>query len=157
MRSLPATFSLPQRLLHWSMVALLLVNLSLPQAMGGSGLDIGTYPSEALHIGIGSAVLALALLRLVRRLSRGVPAEPMGARWFFRRRARFGQWLFYALFFAMPLSGLLGFYGASETARFLHSEILRPLFWLLIAVHVSLALAHQFLWKTDMLGKILRG
>lgn len=157
MRSLPSTFSLPQRLLHWSMVALILVNLALPQAMGGAGLEIGVFPSEALHIGIGSTVLVLAILRLLMRLSLGVPPEPAGAPQFFRLLARFGQWVFYALFLAMPLTGLLGFYGESETARFLHSDILRPLFWFLIAVHVSLALAHQYLWKTDMLGKIIRG
>ena len=157
MRSLPPSFSLAQRLLHWSMVALILINLALPQAMGGVGLEIGVHPSEALHVGIGSAVIALAVLRLLLRLSFGVPPEPMGAPRFFRLLARFGQWVFYALFFAMPLTGMLGYYGGSEIARVLHADVLRPLFWFLIAVHVSLALAHQFLWKTDMMGKIIRG
>lgn len=157
MRDLPTTFSLTQRILHWLMVALILFNLLLPQGMGGAGLDLGFYPAPALHIAAGSAVLVLGLMRLAIRLSEKVPPEPAGAPRFFRGFARLGQWMFYALFLAMPLSGMLAWYGFDDSARFLHGQVLRPLFWALIAIHVGLALAHQFVWKTDMLGKILRG
>lgn len=157
MRELPTTFSLPQRVLHWAMVGLILFNLLLPQGMGGRGLDIGVVPPAFVHVMVGSAVLVLGLLRLLLRLIDGVPPEPCGAPLVFCRLARFGQWVFYALFFAMPLSGLIGLYGGSAAALMLHGQVLRWLWWLLIAGHVSLALAHQFLWKTDMLGKMLRG
>ncbi len=157
MRPLPDTFSRLQRALHWGMVALIATNLALPQAMGGRGLALGVFPSEAQHIVIGCTVMALAVLRLLLRLTRGVPPEPLGAPRVFRVLARLGQWVFYALFFTMPLSGLLSYYLDDPTARLLHAEILRPLFCLLIAVHVCLALAHQFVWRTDMLGKIIRG
>lgn len=157
MRRYPDTFSLAQRALHWAMVALILFNLLLPQAMGGRGLDLGFIPPAWLHIAAGSAVLILAVIRLALRLIHGVPPEPLGAPWVFRVLARSGQWVFYLLFFAMPVTGLLTYYDGLVWARFLHADVLRPLFWLLIAVHVGLALAHQFYWKTDMLGKVIRG
>lgn len=157
MRNLPTTFTLSQRLLHWSMVALILFNLLFPQGMGGAGLDVIFVSSALAHIAVGCAVAALGLVRMTLRLACGVPPEPLGAPWFFRALARFGQWVFYLLFFAMPLTGFLGYTYGDPWALFLHAEVIRPLLWLLIAVHVSLAFAHQYLWRTDMLGKILRG
>lgn len=139
------------------MVLLILFNLLFPQGMGGTGLDLGFVPPASVHIGVGIAVLALAAIRLVLRLAFGVPPEPLGAPWFFRVLARVGQWIFYLLFFAMPITGLLAYYYGDATALLLHGDVIRPLFWLLISVHVALALAHQFYWKTDMLMKIIRG
>ena len=157
MRTLPTTFSLSQRLLHWAMVALILFNLLFPQGMGGVGLDVIFVSSPLAHIVAGAAVAVLGLVRMTLRLACGVPPEPRGAPQFFRVLARFGQWVFYLLFFAGPLTGLLGYSYGNELALMLHAQVIRPLLWLLIAVHVSLAFAHQYLWKTDMLGKILRG
>jgi len=157
MRRCPDTFSLAQRVLHWTMVVLILFNLLLPQAMGGRGPDLGVVPPVWLHIAAGSAVLGLAVIRLALRLTCGVPPEPRAAPWVFRVLARSGQWVFYLLFFAMPITGLLTYYHGLAWAQVLHAEVLRPLFWLLITVHVGLALAHQFYWKTDMLGKVIRG
>ncbi|MDK3017045.1 cytochrome b [Pseudodonghicola flavimaris] len=157
MRDLPQSFSRTQRLLHWAMVGLILVNLLLPQGMGGRGIEIGVVLPAHVHIAVGMLVLVLAAVRLVLRLIRGVPPEPIGAPRAFRVLARAGQWVFYLLFFAMPITGALAYYLGQDTARLLHAEVFRPLFWLLIAIHVSLALAHQYLWRTDMLGKIVRG
>ncbi len=146
-----------QRILHWAMVVLVLFNLLLPQGMGGKGIDLGIVPPAHVHIAVGAAILVLAAIRLALRLIRGVPPEPLGAPLFYRILARSGQWVFYLLFFAMPVTGALAYYDGSAVARALHADLLRPLFWLLITAHVSLALAHQYYWKTDMLGKILRG
>ncbi|TNE64898.1 MAG: cytochrome b [Rhodobacteraceae bacterium] len=156
MRDLPDTFSLPQRLLHWTMVGLILLNLLFPQKMWYLFIP-GFEQPISVHIVIGLAVLLLAVLRLFLRLGFGVPPEPLGAPWFFRVFARTGQWIFYLFFFAMPLTGLLAHYGHLPFALTLHTRVIQPLFWVLIPIHVSLALAHQYLWKTDMLGKILRG
>ncbi len=157
MHDLPRTFSPIQRLLHWLMVALVLFNLLFPQGMGGTGLEIGFDPGARAHILTGTALLTLALIRLALRLIEGVPPEPLGAPRFFRVFARIGQWGFYALFFAMPLTGFLSYAYGLPLATTLHSDVLRPLFWILIPIHVALALAHQYLWRTDMLGKIVRG
>lgn len=156
MRELPDTFSLPQRLLHWSMVALILLNLVFPQKMWHLTLSGFERPVSA-HVVIGLAVLMLAVLRLFLRLGFGVPPEPLGAPWFFRVFARTGQWIFYLFFFATPLTGLLAHYAQMPFALTLHTHVIQPLFWILIPIHVSLALAHQYLWKTGMLDKIIHG
>lgn len=157
MRGQPVSFSASQRILHWAMVLLILFNLLFPQGMGAAGLDLGFVPSPMVHIAVGSAVLLLAVLRLALRLMRGVPPEPLAAPRFFRVLARVGQWTFYALFFAVPLSGFLAYHEGNAVALMLHAFVFRPLFVTLMLVHVGLALAHQYIWKTDMLGKIVRG
>lgn len=157
LRQPPQSFSLPQRLLHWTMAALILFNLAFPQGMGGTGLDLGFVASPAVHIGIGFAVLALATVRLVLRLVAGVPPEPAAAPPFFRVLARVGQWTFYALFFAVPATGLLAYHYGTPLALTLHAYVFRPVFLMLLTVHVGLALAHQYLWKTGFLTKIVRG
>ncbi|WP_281349601.1 cytochrome b [Pseudoxanthomonas kalamensis] len=157
MRASPSSFSLSQRLLHWAMVLLILCNLLFPQGMGGTGLDLGFVLPARAHICIGIAVLVLALIRLFLRLGRGVPSTPTRVPVFFRGLARAGQWTFYLLFFATPITGLLIHYHGNASALLLHGKVIRPLFWTLIAVHVALALAHQYYWKTGRLEKMVRG
>jgi len=156
-RDLPKTFSPIQRIIHWTMVALLLANLTLPLTTWGIPIQVAGLGALSLHVVIGTAVLGLAIIRLAIRLIHGVPPEPMGAPLFFRLFARAGQWIFYGLFFAMPLTGLADFYLGMTDLHLWHIIVFRWLFWALIAIHVSLAIAHQWLWKTDMLGKIVRG
>lgn len=152
----PDTFSRLQRLLHWSMVALLALNLIVPQRMWAVEVTLWERPLPG-HILIGSVIFLLAVLRFFIRLGFGVPDEPMSAPRFFRGLARLGQWMFYALFFAAPILGIWAYQTSDAQVLWLHRTLLPALFWMLIPVHVSLALAHQFLWRTDMLGKIIRG
>mgnify|MGYP002478369895 FL=1 len=156
MRALPETFSLPQRLLHWAMVLLLLFNLLFPQGVGGKGLDLGFSPPATVHFAIGVTIVVLAVIRLFLRLAYGVPPEPLEAPKFFRVLARLGQWTFYLLFFAVPLTGIMAYQGGA-TALFLHANVFRPLFAVLIVAHVGLGLAHQYYWRTNMLKKIVLG
>ncbi|NVK46349.1 MAG: cytochrome b/b6 domain-containing protein [Rhodobacteraceae bacterium] len=152
----PDSFSRLQRLLHWSMVALLALNLIVPQRMWALEMTLWGR-SMSGHMAIGSVIFLLAVLRFFIRLGFGVPDEPLGAPRFFRGLARLGQWMFYALFFATPILGIWAYQTGDAQVLWLHRTLLPALFWMLIPVHVGLALAHQFLWRTDMLGKIIRG
>jgi cytochrome b561 len=76
----PKGYSMVQVVLHWTIAALvifqLLVNDGVQHAfddrMDGDPVEDGA--AALLHVGIGIAIMALAVLRLIVRLTRGAPA-----------------------------------------------------------------------------------
>lgn len=161
----PGSFSLPQSAIHWTMALLIVFNLLFSDSMSRWGrlASRGETPtadqvaSANIHAYVGIAVLALAVLRLLLRFVQGVPEEPAGEPAFLKLASRVGHVAFYTLFFAMPLSGIAGYYFGVEAAGSVHSGPLKVLMWGLIAVHVAAALLHQFYWKTDVLKRMTSG
>lgn len=162
---MPVAFSLPQRIVHWTMAALIVFNLLLPDGMNRWAhlLRQGQVPtpeqiaSANIHAYVGIAVLALAVLRLALRLFQGAPAEPEGEPPVLKLAARIGHVAFYVLFFVLPLTGIARYYFGSEAAGFLHSGPLKALMWVLIGVHVGAAVMHQFYWKTGIMKRMTSG
>src|ERR1700757_5115658 len=67
----PARFTLFSRLLHWSMVVMVIAQLLLGVTMVAS---LGYYPLLlAIHRPLGVAILAFAVVRLVKRLPHPPP------------------------------------------------------------------------------------
>src|SRR5246127_1833033 len=99
----PARFPLLSRLLHWSMVAMVISQLLLGVTMVAS---LSYYPLLlAIHRPLGLAILAFAVVRLVNRLAHRPPPflatmSPLG-----RRFATWSEYLMYALLLAQPLIG----------------------------------------------------
>lgn len=155
-------FALPARLLHWLMATLILAMLLI-----GAGMISTTtarYPELlAWHRPIGLAILILALIRLVVRLTHRPPPLPADLPAIQVAAAKGSHYLLYALMIAMPLIGWAmqsaggypitiwkGFelfpilphdivvYG---WLRFAHGLLAYP-FFLLILAHVGAALFH---------------
>lgn len=147
--------------LHWVMAGLIVTNLVFEDWIkaGWRAIETGgapVYDAGALaHIGVGVAVLALALWRLGLRFTRGVPDLPTGMSAPERLVAHLGHGLLYALMIGVPLVGLLAWFGASEDLAELH-ELGKPLFILLVAAHVAAALWHQFVKKDGLLMRMKR-
>lgn len=161
----PDAFSLPQRILHWLMFLLISFNLIFSDGMEhwnrlvrrGEPVTPEDVSAANIHAYVGIAILCLAGLRLLLRLTQGAPAAPPQEPALFRLAAKLAHGAFYLLFFAMPLSGIAAYYFGVSQAGFLHGGPLKAVFWALIAAHVAAVAVHQFYWKTAVLSRMTKG
>lgn len=153
-------YSRLQIALHWAVALLILFNLIFSDPMSALWRQIeqtGPMPvtSGALaHILVGASVLVLALWRLGLRHSRGVPAAPPGESLLMARAATAGHILIYVLMLALPITGLLAFYGGLPALAELHEGPLKALMWLMIVLHVLAAFYHHFVLKDGLLNRM---
>lgn len=161
----PASYSIPQKALHWLMAVLILFNLIFSDAMEkvAEAYERGEVPSVEdltfanIHAYVGISVLCLGLIRLVLRFVKGAPVAPPEEPPTLRFAAKLAHGTFYALFFLLPMSGIGAYYFGNETAGFVHGGPMKALMWLLIAVHILALLVHQFYWKTPVAKRMTRG
>ncbi|MDH6297065.1 cytochrome b561 [Agrobacterium fabrum] len=159
------SFSIPQRAIHWAMALLIFFNLLFPDAMAhayrlmrrGETLTPDQISSANIHAYVGFAILFLAVLRLCLRVFQGVPPHPAEEPRPFQIAAKVAHFIFYALFFVLPLSGIAAYYFGIQTAGQLHSGPFKVLMWVLIAGHVAAVLVHQFYWRTNILKRMTHG
>jgi len=141
-----------QILLHWLIVALVLVEYG---SSDGLEHNAGTVGGLALaHVWTGVVILALMALRLIVRLIQGAPEPPASEREILRKIAVWTQWAFYALLILIPLGGVLDWYGGIKAGLLLH-DIGEGIFFILVWVHVAAAFAHQFIFRTDVVRRML--
>ena len=107
-----------------------------------------------VHIVTGVLVLAFAVWRLALRVTRGVPAAPAGESNLMKLAGEAGHWALYALMLAMPITGLLAWYGGVTSLAGLHGDILKVLLIVMIGLHVVAALYHQFMLKDNLLNRM---
>ncbi|MFD1327907.1 cytochrome b [Mycoplana ramosa] len=166
MRSAVAlTYSVPQRLVHWLMAALILFNLLFAEGMeklwrvvrDGGTPSVDQVSAANVHAYVGIAVLALAVLRVLLRLAQGAPAAPAEEPPLFRTAAKVAHASFYLLFFALPLSGIAAYYFEIGGAALPHGGPLKLAMWVLIVVHVAALLVHQFHWRTAVAQRMTKG
>jgi cytochrome b561 len=153
-------FSLTQIALHWAVALLILFNLIMSDDMSALWRQIeqtGPMPTTTgawLHIIVGVAVLVLVAWRLLLRFTRGVPDAPAGEGKAMKLAGEAGHFLLYVLMIAMPITGLLTFYGGFPSLGELHGGILKVLLWVLIVGHVLAAFYHQFILKDGLLNRM---
>lgn len=104
MNTTRTSFSLPARVLHWTMAVLILAMLFI-----GVGM-VATVSGKhqwllAIHKPLGMAILVLAIARLVVRLRNPPPPLPSDLPTVQRIAALLSHWLLYALMVALPLIG----------------------------------------------------
>ncbi len=153
-------YSRTQIFLHWAVALLIAFNLIFSDAMSELWRQIehsGPTPTTTgawAHIIVGIAVLAFVAWRLVLRFSRGVPHAPAGTKPLLKLAGDAGHVALYALMIAMPVTGLLTFYGGIEDLGEVHGEVLKLLLLVLIAVHVAAAFFHHFFLKDGLLNRM---
>jgi cytochrome b561 len=104
MSAATGTFALPARILHWLMAALILAMLLIGAGMVST--TTARYPALlAWHRPIGIAILILALIRVVVRLTHRPPPLPADLPPLQVAAAKGSHVLLYALMIAMPLIG----------------------------------------------------
>jgi cytochrome b561 len=161
----PTVFSIPQRLLHWLTAGLVFFNLLLPDGINDwkrsirrAGSATADQVSSAnLHAYVGVAILFLVALRLLLRVTSGVPASPTEVPPIFRIAAKLAHAALYFLLLVMPITGMAAYYLGYNVAGDIHADVLKVILWIVIVGHILGALFHQFYWKTDVLRRMTIG
>jgi cytochrome b561 len=158
----PKGYSTTQIALHWIVAVLIIGQLIFGEEIGSAfrtlrQTGVASYDLMTLgHIGAGVLVLIFAVWRPTLRLRRGVPEPSHAGPKLVERAASLGHWAFYALMIAVPVTGLIAWFGGGiETAADLH-ELAKPVFIVLIAVNFAAALWHHFWLKDGLLNRMRR-
>lgn len=174
-QSTTTRYSLPARALHWSVAALLPVQLGL-----GFGAEHSDDPQLSnllldAHFQLGVLVLALMAVRVLWRLLHGPPRALSGAIAWQRRVAGMLHAALYVLLIALPLSGYViwiwmgadrDVFGLFELPRLFspphEDETGRAIAWYLhvygawmlsalVVLHAGVALWHQHVLKDGLI------
>ena len=166
-------------ILHWLMAALLILLVALGLYMvrlPDAGFDTRKIWLILFHKDLGMLALVLAALRLAWRVTNALPRLIEHLPDWQKVVARFVHLSFYALMFALPITGWLmssaggfpvtfvGVFDLPDLIRY--DQYLYQVFivvhrWLgyalgvLIAVHAGAALRHHFIFKDETLRKML--
>jgi len=97
-------FTLPARILHWLMAAMILAMLFIGVGMVASVSERHAWLLR-IHKPLGIAILLLAVVRLAVRLRHPPPPLPADLPMLQKLAAHASHWLLYALMIAMPLVG----------------------------------------------------
>lgn len=156
-----AGYSTTQIALHWLIVVAVLFQLVFGESMTKvvDALEEGGAPSAgdlrfaSAHFWVGVTILVLLAIRLAVRLVSGAP-EVIGEPGLLTLAASAAHWLFYALLFLVPVTGLLANYVGGPWGD-IHT-IGKPVFIALIVLHAAAALYHHFILKDETLLRMLR-
>jgi len=156
----PRGYSALQIVLHWTIAALVILQLLFGESMTTviDASEEGTKVSAqdqflgSAHYWVGLAVLGLVLIRLLLRVTSGVP-QAAGARGWMSTAASAMHWAFYALLVAMPVTGLLTYFDIADLGE-LHA-IGKPVFIVFILVHAAAALLHAIVLRDGTLRRMI--
>ena len=164
------------QLLHWLIVALLIVQVTTALLADDMPLGLQKLAMLARHKSFGMTILALAALRVIWRFTNPVPVLPTTLKPYERRLARGTHFLLYALLFAMPISGWIMSVAHNYPVSWFHlftwpnpvtpdkalaeimegvHESLAYTLGAVVTLHVLAALKHQFVLKDDVLKRML--
>lgn len=155
----PIGYSPAQIRLHWLVAALIALQYLLhePIVAAWKAFRVGDTPAPqplvVLHVVGGLAILALVLWRLGLRWRRGAPPTPEAEPAPLRLAAKAAHVTLYALMVAMPLSGAAAWFGGIGAAAALHGR-LRIVLLALIGLHVLAVLAHQLVFRTNLMQRM---
>ena len=164
------------KLFHWLTVALLIVQFTLGWLM--PDIKRGMQPESMmnLHISFGLVILAVVVLRFAWRLGHGAPPPEARLPHWQRVLSQLSHPALYLLLFAMTLSGwffalmrgwTITLFGVIAVPRLVaqgsvlgHTivELHGMLSWVLlgtISAHVVAALAHRFLFRDQVMQRML--
>ena len=165
--------------LHWGMALLVIALIALGfymDALPNVGFDTEKITLILAHKALGMLALAIAVLRLAWRLANVLPRFVDGLPDWQQVAARFVHLMFYALLFAVPVTGWLmssaGGYpvpffsffdvpdmiGVNEWLFLVLIEVHHWLAWLLLfflVLHAGAALRHHFALRDETLQRML--
>jgi len=174
-RNSPRRWGSFAQLLHWVVVALILVQAYLGLSASGQSLAkrLGTL---TVHKSIGITILALAVIRILWRWANPTPALPDNLKPYERALAHFTHAALYVLLFAIPLSGwmmssargfpvswfkLVQLPDLVPKSKPLYDALLQThdllalALGVIVLLHVAAALKHHYVLKDHVLRRML--
>lgn len=158
---MPQGFSRLQIALHWVVFLLIVAQFVFHEPISDAwealskGQEVDPSPLVGLHVFGGILILALVVLRLYVRLTRGAPALPAEEPAPLKFVAHITHWALYALMLLLPLSGIGAWFAGAEQAAEVH-ETFKGLLLILVLLHVLGALFQQFVLKTNIMERMKR-
>ena len=164
------------KLLHWTIVLLILLQVALITYADELPLGMEKLATIARHKSVGMTILGLAFVRVLWRLINPTPVLPAAMPSWQRQLAKLSHTVLYGCIFLLPLSGWImssaknypvswfNFFqfpdlvAASETTFELMHDAHESLVWLLAAtalVHVAGALKHHYVDRDAILRRML--
>lgn len=165
------------RFLHWLIVALLIAQFIFAWTMPHIGRTVPQSILIDLHVWFGVAILFVAVLRLLWRVTHREPEPDDGLPPWQVASARAMHWALYVLLFAVPLIGWFNaswrgmpvtFFGLFELPKLIgthvgdwhwtgdiHGFLANYVMLGLIGLHVAAALYHHFVCRDGVLRRML--
>lgn len=159
----PTGYSLAQIVLHWVIAALVIFQLVFGEEIAdayrayrrGTTPDADDLFQSNIHVYIGLAVLALAVVRIALRIIHGAPPLPAGQPRIQTAIAHLAHAVLYVAIVAVPISGAVAWYLDIPAAGEIH-ELAKPVIIVTVLAHAGGALIQHFVKKTDVLMRMLR-
>lgn len=107
------------------------------------------------HIIVGVMVLALAVWRVIARMTRGAPGAAAGETAMQVLAAKVVHLGLYLVMFGLPITGLLAWYGRIGFMGELH-QIAKMGFIALVGLHVLGAIYNQWVLKNGLIGRMMK-
>ncbi len=169
-------YQIAQKVVHWLMAILIMLDLNVAQKFGGIMEDADRFESRIDHAQIGIIVTVLFVLRILLRLRYGAPPLPdtmPGWQKFAAHAAHVGLYL---LIGSMIATGMLSAMNANSivnpfglfafgdgvgneevflTVRTIHEYITEAII-ILIGIHILAALYHLIIARDGSTGRMLK-
>ncbi len=158
----PTHYSKAQIALHWTIALLVafqyLINDGIMAAWHsyahGDAVTQAQLSGATLHVSVGLLVLALAVVRLFLRVTRGAPALPANEARPLRILATATHHTLYLLIFVVPMSGAAAWFLLAERAATVHN-ISKFLLMVVVALHIAGALVQTFVFRSNVMMRML--
>lgn len=142
--------------LHWLIAILIVIawftGEGAEEAM--EAIEEGGTAGFVPHVAFGLVILALVVVRVLVRLSRGAPAAPGAPGSLSALAADWGHRLIYLLMVAVPLGGVSVFFLGLEVGE-IHGLAANVLM-LVVLGHAVMALYHQYVLKDGLLRRMMK-
>ncbi|MDI3469146.1 MAG: Cytochrome B561 [Pseudolabrys sp.] len=166
------------KFLHWLILLLLIIQFITAWTMPHIGRNTPVSTLISLHFSFGVVILAIAVLRLLWRVTHPEPAPEPGMPQWQVAGAKLTHWLLYGLLLVIPI---LGWINASwrgmpivmfglplpqliatrapgwQWTGDIHSFLANYVMLTLVGLHVAAALYHELIVRDDVLRRMLPG
>lgn len=158
----PHGYTSTQIMLHWTVAILVAFQYLLNDGISDAWRSIvgGTAPGDEamgaanIHATMGLLILALALWRIVLRLTLGAPPAPESESPVLRQIAHWTHILLYVLIVLVPMSGAAAWFGGLQPAAAAHN-LFKVLLLITVVLHLGGALFQHFVLRSDVLKRML--
>ena len=153
-------YSKSQIIMHW-----LVVFLIVPQFLFSNKIskalearfnesEVVESPMISLHILTGFIIFCLACARFIQRLEKSNHREDNTINYAGKIIKHLNHYSLYFLLLALPVTGAIGWFRGIEAFAKLH-VLLKSIFLLLVALHLTSTFYQQLFLKNNVLGNML--